>query len=50
MPKPIYQAVCAVCYTCVIAESAKKRDVERAATSHMGAYQHSVSIITKEGK
>lgn len=45
MAKPrIYQAVCMHCYTCVIATSTKKRDVEIAAVSHMNAYRHEVVI------
>lgn len=45
--KTTYIAACTVCYSCIVAESAKKADVERAATSHMNAYQHSVNILTK---
>lgn len=42
--KRTYQAVCAVCYTCVLATSTRKRDVEIAATSHINAYKHHVFI------
>ena len=45
--KSMYQAVCAVCYTCIIQEGTKK-DCERAATSHINAYQHDVSVLEKK--
>ena len=39
--KTTHQAVCSVCYTCIIA-TGSKRDCERAATSHIGMYGHDV--------
>ena len=44
--KKVYQAVCSVCYTCVL-ETGSKKDCERAATGHMNAYQHDVTILVK---
>jgi hypothetical protein len=40
-----YQAVCAVCYTCVIATTTSRRDADCAATSHMNAYGHNVTVL-----
>lgn len=46
MKKTTYQAICSTCYTYVVGEGSKK-DADRAATSHINAYQHNVSIIIK---
>ncbi len=34
MAKRIYQAVCLVCYTCILETSTKKKDCERACVGH----------------
>jgi hypothetical protein len=49
-PKPTYQVVCFVCYSCIVAETSSKRDADRLAVGHMNAYGHDVGIQTKGGK
>lgn len=44
-----YRAICATCYTCCVSgRSTSKADANRAATSHMNAYGHSVHIACEE--
>lgn len=39
-----YQAVCLVCYTCVLGRNLGKREADRIAVSHMNAYQHATTV------
>ena len=40
-----FKAVCLVCYTCDLTKPVGKREAERAATGHMNAYSHQVTIL-----
>ncbi len=42
-----YTVCCAVCYSCVLLVTTKRKDADREATSHMNAYQHEVYVNTK---
>jgi hypothetical protein len=44
MSAPKYRAICLTCYTCELTPPVSKRAAERAATSHLGAYGHNVTI------
>ncbi len=48
MTKRIYQAVCLVCYTCILETSTKKKDCERACVGHMNAYGHQTTVQVKQ--
>lgn len=45
MTKPTFQAFCLVCYTCELTRPVSKRKAERAATGHLKAYGHKVTIL-----
>lgn len=40
-----FRAVCLVCYTCDLTAPVGKREAERAATAHMNAYAHEVTLL-----
>ncbi len=43
--RPRFQAVCLVCYHCELTVPTTKRNAERAATSHVNAYKHNVTVL-----
>ena len=47
-PRAKYRVCCLTCYTSEIGRTTSKRDADRLATSHLGAYGHDVVILPIE--